>query len=151
MRQANIAPFGLRMQPELRDRVADAARRNNRSMNSEIVHRLQGGLDREADGSLPVWLPTDLRQRIEDQASRDELDPNLLIVSALEEAFPKEQSLAETYRLVAQQIELEAKAAPAERREQLALSLEVLEHLIAQENEKERDEANRPLPWGKSE
>ncbi|MDE4621711.1 Arc family DNA-binding protein [Sinorhizobium meliloti] len=38
---ANIAPFGLRMQAELKDRLKDAAEKNNRSMNAEIVARLQ--------------------------------------------------------------------------------------------------------------
>lgn len=35
-----IAPFGLRMLPDLRDRVEQAARTSGRSMNAEIVARL---------------------------------------------------------------------------------------------------------------
>lgn len=42
---ANIAPFGLRMQPDLKARVEDAARDNNRSLNAEIVARLEESLD----------------------------------------------------------------------------------------------------------
>nr|WMC97384.1 Arc family DNA-binding protein [Aminobacter aminovorans] len=42
---ANIAPFGLRMQPELKLRVEDAARTNNRSLNAEIVERLERSFD----------------------------------------------------------------------------------------------------------
>lgn len=38
---ANIAPFGLRMQPDLKARVEEAARANNRSLNAEIVHRVE--------------------------------------------------------------------------------------------------------------
>lgn len=38
---ANIPPFGLRMQPELKGRVEAAARANNRSLNAEIVDRLE--------------------------------------------------------------------------------------------------------------
>lgn len=38
---ANITPFGLRMQPELKAKVEASARENNRSMNAEIVDRLQ--------------------------------------------------------------------------------------------------------------
>ncbi|NJL06974.1 MAG: Arc family DNA-binding protein [Methylacidiphilales bacterium] len=38
---ANIAPFGLRMQPDLKARIEQAARENNRSLNSEIVSRLE--------------------------------------------------------------------------------------------------------------
>ena len=35
-----VPPFGLRMLPELRDRIAKAAKDNDRSMNAEIVTRL---------------------------------------------------------------------------------------------------------------
>lgn len=38
---ANIPPFGLRMQPELKARVEEAARANNRSLNAEIVQILE--------------------------------------------------------------------------------------------------------------
>lgn len=36
----NITPFGLRMQPDLKARIAEAAKQNSRSMNAEIVARL---------------------------------------------------------------------------------------------------------------
>jgi hypothetical protein len=36
-----IAPFGLRMLPELREKIETAARSNGRSMNAEIVSRLE--------------------------------------------------------------------------------------------------------------
>lgn len=38
---ANIAPFGLRMQPALREKVQSAADENAHSMNQEIVNRLE--------------------------------------------------------------------------------------------------------------
>lgn len=38
---ANIAPFGLRMQPPLKAKVEEAARENARSLNAEIVARLE--------------------------------------------------------------------------------------------------------------
>ena len=38
---ANITPFGLRLQPELKRRVEDAARANGRSLNAEIAARLE--------------------------------------------------------------------------------------------------------------
>lgn len=37
----HIAPFGLRMLPELRQQIEEAARKAGRSMNAEIVARLQ--------------------------------------------------------------------------------------------------------------
>lgn len=150
MRQANITPFGLRMQPELRDRIAEAARRNSRSMNSEIVHRLEGGLDRETNGAFALWLPKDLRQRIEDVANRDELDPNLVIVSALEDAFPRERSMADSLRETALEMEREVATAPPERRGVLALSIQVIEELLAKEEEREQAMVAKPVPPNKS-
>lgn len=41
----NIAPFGLRMLPELRAKVEESAKNNGRSMNAEIVARLQESLE----------------------------------------------------------------------------------------------------------
>ncbi|WP_409521682.1 Arc family DNA-binding protein [Pantoea sp.] len=41
----NIAPFGLRMPDELRDAITERAKRNGRSMNSEIVQILQDAID----------------------------------------------------------------------------------------------------------
>lgn len=38
---SGIPPFGLRMLPELKDQVAEAAAKNGRSMNAEIVFRLE--------------------------------------------------------------------------------------------------------------
>lgn len=37
----NINPFGLRMQPSLRERVEAAAKANHRSLNAEITARLE--------------------------------------------------------------------------------------------------------------
>lgn len=37
----NVTPFGLRLLPELRARVEEAARQSKRSMNAEIVARLE--------------------------------------------------------------------------------------------------------------
>ena len=41
MKVANIVPFGLRLQPELKRRVEEAAKANNRSLNAEISARLE--------------------------------------------------------------------------------------------------------------
>ncbi|MED5545788.1 MAG: Arc family DNA-binding protein [Pseudomonadota bacterium] len=39
-----IPPFGLRMPPDLKERIQAAAIENNRSMNAEIVSRLEASL-----------------------------------------------------------------------------------------------------------
>lgn len=41
---SHIAPFGLRMQPELRAALEEAARENGRSLNAEIAYRLEESL-----------------------------------------------------------------------------------------------------------
>lgn len=47
MKGYQIAPFGLRMQPELKAWLAEQARSNFRSLNAEIVHRLEQGRTKE--------------------------------------------------------------------------------------------------------
>lgn len=50
-----VAPFGLRMLPELRERIEAAAAENGRSLNAEITSRLEWSLDayqvRDKDGA----------------------------------------------------------------------------------------------------
>lgn len=48
MPMANIPPFGLRMRPDLKTKIEEAARANNRSLNAEIVSRLYDSLDLDA-------------------------------------------------------------------------------------------------------
>ena len=43
----DIKPFGLRIPPDLKDRIKESARINGRSINSEIVHRLLFSFDAE--------------------------------------------------------------------------------------------------------
>lgn len=43
-RLRDVAPFGLRMLPDLKERVREAAERNGRSMNAEIVSLLESAL-----------------------------------------------------------------------------------------------------------
>lgn len=43
----NINPFGLRMQPELKETLDREAKINGRSLNAEIVARLQLSLDNQ--------------------------------------------------------------------------------------------------------
>lgn len=38
---SHIAPFGLRMQPELREKLEESAAKNGRSLNAELIARLE--------------------------------------------------------------------------------------------------------------
>ena len=42
----DINPFGLRMPPELKEKIADQAKESGRSVNAEIVHRLEESLSK---------------------------------------------------------------------------------------------------------
>jgi hypothetical protein len=47
-----INPFGLRMPPELRKRIERSAKSNRRSVNSELVLRLQDSIEKD-----PMFVP----------------------------------------------------------------------------------------------
>jgi hypothetical protein len=51
---ASIAPFGVRMQPELKQQIEEQARTNGRSLNAEIVWRLEQSL--LDAGSKQGWI-----------------------------------------------------------------------------------------------
>lgn len=57
---ANITPFGLRMQPDLKARVEEASRANNRSLNAEIVDRLEGSFVQPSEALLEATLVAEL-------------------------------------------------------------------------------------------
>lgn len=45
-KMADITPFGLRMQTEIKEKLEREAKINGRSLNAEIVTRLQNSLDK---------------------------------------------------------------------------------------------------------
>ncbi len=53
---ASIAPFGLRMQPELKQQIEEQAMASGRSLNAEIVWRLEQSLKADAPGQS--WIKT---------------------------------------------------------------------------------------------
>mgnify|MGYP000907574032 CR=1 FL=1 len=64
----DINPFGLRMPLELRTQITDAAAANGRSLNSEIVARLQASFEPRQDGNRfqrAFELPEELQVMIE--------------------------------------------------------------------------------------
>jgi len=60
---ASITPYGLRMPRELKDVLDTAARQNGRSLNSEIVARLQVSV--QTGGSSPNTVTSDLVGRVD--------------------------------------------------------------------------------------
>lgn len=51
-----IAPFGLRMPEELKEKISERAKSNGRSMNAEIVQILEDALDENRVTHLQVKL-----------------------------------------------------------------------------------------------
>ncbi|MDV6226314.1 Arc family DNA-binding protein [Nitratireductor aquimarinus] len=76
---ANIPPFGLRMQPDLKAQVEEAARANNRSLNAEIVSRLERSfvVDREQRDweKLKDFYTADERYIVDEYFSGKTTDP----------------------------------------------------------------------------
>jgi hypothetical protein len=68
---ANIPPFGLRMQADLKDRIKAAAEENGRSMNAEIVARLEASFS-ERDSKAKVII----RNLVHDLQSSDHFNPD---------------------------------------------------------------------------
>lgn len=68
----DIVPFGLRLPPEMKMRIDDAARANLRSINSEIVVRLNASLD-ESDRPLQEYTDGDLIRELMSRYGRGDI------------------------------------------------------------------------------
>lgn len=77
---ASITPYGLRMPRELKDTLDEEARRNGRSLNSEIVARLQASI--QADESVPDFVTPELFEQV--KALGQEMETLRAQVRALE-------------------------------------------------------------------
>lgn len=87
----NIAPFGLRMPEDMKKYLEDAAKANGRSLNAEVVFRLEKSIDqeefewgmanleRERSGLPPLdpALPLDVQMRAAQRAKIE--SPNRLV------------------------------------------------------------------------
>lgn len=54
MKVSNIAPFGVRMPPDLKKRLEISAKKNSRSLNAEVVFWLQKAMDEHEEQSDTV-------------------------------------------------------------------------------------------------
>lgn len=130
--------FRLRIPEALKGRIEAAAATTRRSMTAEIIARLEESFGREEEGVRPVWLTPEIWQRIEHEANVQEMDPNLIILGALEEAFPPIAGVADRLRAVSQDIIRRGIEHTPEGRE----ILETVEKLIAKQDQPRR-------PWKK--
>lgn len=61
---SQIAPFGLRMPEELKDAIAERAKKNGRSMNSEIVQIIEDALNDNASSEAEIHVPNDVLNKL---------------------------------------------------------------------------------------
>ena len=71
MGMREIAPFGVRMTPELKARLAAEAMRNGRSLNTEVIARLAASF---ADGERRVAMQPSSNGYMENSLSQADLD-----------------------------------------------------------------------------
>lgn len=112
--------FMLRMPAGMRERLKDAAKDNGRSLNAEIVLRLEGGIERTEDGRVSVWLPDELLQRVFEEAEWRKSDLETIILEAVENAFPYVPTFGEYVQSVRADVESDGSEAPEALREHLA-------------------------------
>lgn len=80
---SHIAPFGVRMQPELKAQLEAAAKESGRSMNAEIVARLEQTFSssmEEGASTLERWknellatLADDITKKIAEKAAKNDI------------------------------------------------------------------------------
>lgn len=76
----DINPFGLRMPPELRKRLEKSAKTNRRSINAELVLRLQDSVEKD-----PLFVP-----EIHEAAERYQLsEEQTALLSAYQSLSPR--------------------------------------------------------------
>ncbi|RVI90796.1 Arc family DNA-binding protein [Sinorhizobium medicae] len=81
--------FPLRLPEGMRDQIAVAAEQNGRSMNAEIITRL------EESFQDPLVLPPDVLARIERRAADLRVPGRSLILNAIDKEFPAGYRLGE--------------------------------------------------------
>ena len=94
---SQIAPFGLRMPEELKDAIAERAKANGRSMNSEIVQILEDALK----AKVIAWDADFLPEKDADTLTMSEKQLSKIVNIATEEALKSAvKSLSEKFEFV---------------------------------------------------
>ena len=73
----DIAPFGVRMSPELKERVSLAAKANNRSMNAEIVAALEAAYPCDRWDQLTAQIMKAVTERVPREVFADDLEEQI--------------------------------------------------------------------------
>jgi hypothetical protein len=86
MAEKQSPPYSLRMSDEMREKLEQSALRNSRSLNAEIVHRLENSLSFEdaRQSGVPMKVAVDLASTVELLVERmTEIDPAFAKARAL--------------------------------------------------------------------
>jgi len=70
----NINPFGLRMPPELKEKLEEEAKKNMRSLNAELVARLEESFERKVDNTEVAELTYQVQLLLQMMREKEELD-----------------------------------------------------------------------------
>jgi len=89
-----IPPFGLRMQPALKAKVEEAAKQNARSLNAEIVERLQASFDPMASDNSTADMAA-LAARLQAELAEEQFKNHTLVVKLSQVAEIMEDDLHE--------------------------------------------------------
>lgn len=79
--------FKLRLTPEIKEAIEKAAAANERSMNAEIVHRLQSSLPKGEDHKFVIDLEKNLAKQLLATAALHDTPPDRLIAGIIEDHF----------------------------------------------------------------
>ena len=108
----NINPFGLRMQPALREKVEEAAKANRRSLNAEISARLEESFVPRTMDDIEAARPRELDRELAElsvESYRLTCELNLL-----QKQVKKAVSDEDRYRLMDESDEVSAKIGQVE-------------------------------------
>ncbi|RSM31727.1 hypothetical protein C5B78_04515 [Aeromonas salmonicida] len=98
MKVSNIAPFGVRMPPDLKKRLEASAKKNSRSLNAEVVYWLQQAMDEQDESSglvrqMPITIIDGLggwkERQPPNEASITVLEQMKLLINELEHQINK--------------------------------------------------------------
>lgn len=94
--QSSVVTLKVRVTPEFREKIVETAKANNRSMNQEIVHRLEQSFTQESTTLLTSMTPEAHGQALIDFANQKKLnksDKVLISREHLHELLEIKQSL----------------------------------------------------------
>ncbi|MGV8952816.1 MAG: Arc family DNA-binding protein [Cypionkella sp.] len=119
--------FRLRIPAQIKDGIEDLARRNERSINAEIVYRLMQSLGDAPEG--PKWtlhVPEDLQKRIALAAQRHGVSANDEVLNVLLELYPAPRTAAAVARELERMAEVLSPASSVEEVQRLVSKLQAL-------------------------